>query len=194
MIYVVNFRDKIPEDSLAINTTSRSNNWSKGFSPFMLKPYCVPNCYNIENLHQFSKVYKEYIGEDGNPTQEWFRWREKGFSTRRGVRYPMGKGVKPEYSYWFGKKFDYIEARKNIYVPIYCQSVVLSEAYMKLYEMYKKDESDIYLIDFDGYNNEELGLSMKQVINNPKNLGHAFCIKAVLQKDIKPGTKLKVKL
>jgi dipeptidase len=61
MIYVVNFRDKIPDDVTSINTTSRSNNWTKGFSPFVLKPYCIPNCYNIENLHQFSKVLTIFI-------------------------------------------------------------------------------------------------------------------------------------
>jgi hypothetical protein len=195
MLYICNYRDKIPDDAIAINTTSRSTNWSKGLSPFYLKPICVPNCYNVENLWQYSKCYKQHIGEDGEPTKEWFKWRDNGFSNRRAIRYPMGKGVLPEFSYWYGKKYDYIEARKNIYFPIYSQSVVLSDAYKKLYNLYKTTDEDIYLIDFDGYNHDELGIKLKDVINNPnKKMGHAFCIKVLLLKNVKPGTKLKVKM
>lgn len=99
MLYVTNFKENIPENSIAINTTSKSNNWTKGLSPFILKPYCVPNCNNIENLWQYSKVYKEHLDENGNPSNEWFIWRNKGFSKKKAVRYPMGKNIKPEYSY-----------------------------------------------------------------------------------------------
>jgi hypothetical protein len=195
MIYLASYRDKIPEGSIAINTTSRSNNWSRGLSPFFLRPLCAPNCYNVENLYQFSKCYKQHIGEDSNPTEEWFKWRDKGFGTSRAVRYPMGKGALPEYSYWYGNKYSYVEARKHIYFPVYSQSVVMSEAYEKLYELYKTETEDIYLIDFDGYNHDKLGMTLKDVINDPdKKMGHAFCIKAVLMKDVKPGTKLKVKM
>ena len=33
----------------------------------------------------------------------------------------MGKGKIPLYSWWKGQKLDYINARKQIYVPLYSQ-------------------------------------------------------------------------
>jgi hypothetical protein len=98
----------------------------------------------------------------------------------------MGKGRSPEYSYWDGKKLDYINARKKIYIPIYSRSVVKSDAFKKLLDLYEKEERDIYLMDFDGYNHIKMNKSMDQVINDPKmKMGHAFVIHALLTEMIK---------
>jgi len=66
-VYVVGPRDKgkYPTKNV-INTTSSSDNWSRGLSPFFLGP-C--KCYgfhvskNIENTWQFSKTYKCHTDE-----------------------------------------------------------------------------------------------------------------------------------
>lgn len=192
MIYVIGYRDDIDEDECIINTTSRSLNWSKGLSPFFLKPIGY-NCYNVENFWQYSKLYPEHADDDGNPTAEFFDWQLTGFNKKYADRYPMGKGKIPLCSYFNGKKYSYIEARKNIYMPIYATAVVQSSAYEKLYETFKERE-DIYLLDFDGYNHNALKMSIKDVINNEKRkMGHAFVLKFLLLKDIKPYTILNFK-
>ena len=182
-VFVYGPKDYAPDE--VINTTSSSNTWSKGLSPFFLKPFNI-NAYNIENVWQYSKVYKEHV-ENGEPTNEYFVWRKKGFDTYRAVRYPMGKGAIQEYSLWKGEKLNYIDARKKIYYPIYSQSVIRSEAYEKLYDIYIS-EREVHLWDFDGYDYRHTNL--KEVLNNPKRkMGHAFVLAALLRNNIKPVIK-----
>jgi hypothetical protein len=119
MVKVVGPRD--PQDCTAINCTSRSRNWSKGLSPFYLGPIKLYGDYvalNMENAWQFSKVYKQHM-ENGEPTEDYFDWAVDGWNDPKAQRYPMGKGARPEYSWWDGKKLPYIEARKQIYVPLW---------------------------------------------------------------------------
>jgi hypothetical protein len=179
-VFVYGPKDKTPHN--IINTTSRSNNWSRGLSPFFLSPVNI-NTYNIENVWQYSKVYKQHIDKNGEPTNEYFQWRKEGYGTRRAVRYPMGKGAIPEYSLWYGEKLGYIDARKKIYFPIYSQSVIKTEAYKILYDIFMKE--DVHLWDFDGYDYRHT--TLKEVLNNPKRkMGHAFVLAALLKNDVKP--------
>jgi len=179
-VFVYGTKDISPHN--IINTTSRSNTWSRGLSPFFLSPVNI-NAYNIENVWQYSKVYKEHIDEDGNPNEDYFLWRKNGFDTRRAVRYPMGKGVIPEYSFWYGEKLNYIDARKKIYYPIYSESVIKTEAYKKLYDIYMT-EKEVHLWDFDGY--DYSNTTLLEVLNNPKRkMGHAFVLAALLKNNTK---------
>jgi len=94
---------KIPRDALVINTTSRSQGWSRGLSPFFAGPVDLYGGYsarNVENAWQFSKVYKQHINEEGSPTEEYFEWAKRGWSDDWAHRYPMGKGAIPQYSWW----------------------------------------------------------------------------------------------
>jgi hypothetical protein len=189
MIYVIGYRDYVDDDEYIINTTSRSLNWSKGLSPFFVKPIGY-NCHNVENFWQYSKLYSEYADIDGNPTDEFFEWQKNGFSKKYADRYPMGKGRIPLCSYFNDKKYSYLEARKNIYMPIYAAGVIQTPAYEKLYDE-SKEHDDIYLLDFDGYNHNKLNMSLNDVVNNEKKkMGHAFVLKFLLVKDIKPYTIL----
>ena len=179
-VYVYGPRDNAPEG--VVNTTSGSEIW-KGLSPFFLSPVNI-NAYNIENVWQYSKVYPHHVDGNGDPIEDYFKWREIGYSTRRAVRYPMGKGAIPLYSLWKGEKLGYIDARKKIYYPIYSQSVVKTETYKKLYDKYKSD-GEVHLWDYDGY--DYTYTNLKEVLNNPKRkMGHAFVLAALLKNDIKP--------
>lgn len=178
---------QLPANALLIYTVSRSSEWSRGLSPF----FCGPvNLYdnliakNVENGWQYSKVYKQHVGLDGNPTEEYFKWARAGWQDDYAHRYPMGKGAKPEYAWWNGQRLGYLEARKKIYVPLYASAVRKTVAYKKLRELYNSNDI-IYLWDFDGYDNEALGISMKDVINNPdRSMGHAFVLKKMLESGI----------
>jgi hypothetical protein len=184
MIYVVNFNYKVPDNATVINTTSRSNDWSKGLSPFFLGPVDLYKGYiskNVENGWQFSKVYEYYQEIDGTVGERYFKWAQDGWNDTRAHRYPMGKGVVPLYSYWDGNKLSYVEARQRIYIPLYSKSVLQTSAFDKLKKIYEGGQ-DLYLQDFDGYDHKALNLTFDQVINDPnRKMGHAFVIAMLLE-------------
>lgn len=186
MLYVEAYskRNTIPNDALIIDTTSRSLNWSKGLSPFVLYAgHLYRNYYaeNVENAWQAAKVYPEFVDENQNPTSEYFEWANKIWKSKYAFRYPMGRDKKPLYSYWDGVKLSYVDARINIYIPIYSASVIKSEAYKKLLDIYNTETRDIYLIDFDGYNHVKIRKTLDDVIKDAdKKMGHAFVLYGLL--------------
>jgi len=165
----------------AIDTTSRSRNWSRGLSPFFLGPVDLYDGYiskNVENGWQFSKVYADHVDENQDPTSSYFTWAEWGWDQSWAKRYPKGKGAKPLYSYWDGEKLDYIEARKRIYCPLYSKAVENTETFTKLKRLY--EEGDILLFDFDCY--DPKGMSYEEILNCPtKKMGHAFVLAMMLE-------------
>jgi len=170
-----------------IITVSRSKNWSRGLSPFVLGPCELYDGYvskNMEGAWQFSKVYKKFI-KDGDITEEYFKWAKEGWDDTYAHRYPMGKNAIPEFSYWDGKRLGYIEARKRIYIPLYYDSVKNTDAFRKLrakYEIHKREGRDLYLIDFDAYDHRELGMSYTDVINcEERKMGHGFVLAMMLE-------------
>ena len=183
---------KPSDNNIIINTTSRSTNWSKGLSPFLLGPIALYDGYvakKVENAWQYSKVYSEVnnismIDEESNPNENYFTWAKNGWQDSYANRYPAGKGVQPLYSYWNGQKLSYVEARKKIYIPIYATAVLESQAYKQLQDLYDSLEENktIYLWDFDGYNHKKLNMSYKDVVNcETKKMGHAFVLAMLLE-------------
>jgi hypothetical protein len=194
-IIVIGPRDKLPSKDVGyINTTSRSPTWSQGLSPFFLGPV---SCYsglvaqNVENAWQYSKVYPSHVDADGNPSQAWEQWRNEGFARFRADRYPMGKGAVPLYSWWDGKKLSYIEARQEIYIPIYAAAVRETQAFKWLEKHYNllcdehlslSDDDHLYLWDFDGYDHRKLGMSYSDVVLcESRKMGHAFVLAMMLE-------------
>jgi len=177
-----------PYDPESIDTTSRSRNWSRGLSPFILGPVPlyegagIPEATNVENVWQFSKLYEVHTDEDDKPTQEYWDWARKGWSDPKAHRYPMGKGVRPIHSLWDGEELGYIEARKKIYIPIYGNALVKSEAFLTLLALYR-EKGKVTLWDFDGYDHLAMGRNFKDVVNDPfRSLGHSFVIAYLLEK------------
>src|SRR5690606_12197807 len=112
---------------------------------------------NVENAWQYSKVYRQHADEHGEPTERYWEWAVAGWNNPRAQRYPAGKGVKPLYSLWDEKHVDYIEAKKTIYVPLYCRAVVVSKAFEKLKQIYETF-GEIVLWDFDAYDHRSLAM------------------------------------
>jgi hypothetical protein len=185
MVTVIGPKD--PRDQKAINTTSRSPNWSRGLSPFYLGPvklYSGFTASNVENAWQFSKVYTPHADDAGNPSERYFEWARQGWADTKAHRYPMGKGVKPLYSYWDGEKLTYVEARKKIYVPVYSNAVKDSPAFKQLKSMYSF-MGDITLWDFDGYDHRKLGMTYADVVNSDtRKCGHAFVLAMMLEGEL----------
>ena len=190
MIKVVRPTFKLPENATVVNTTSRSDNWSKGLSPFHLGPvdlYDGYSSFNVENAWQYSKVYYNHVDKDDNPAPEYFEWAQKGWKRTAADRYPMGKGSKALYSYWDGKKYSYTEARQKIYIPIYSGAVRNTFAFKKLKEIYadcvKKNEV-LHLVDFDAHNlppEYDPTYKFEALWTNPEiKVGHAYVLAMML--------------
>jgi hypothetical protein len=170
-----------------INVTSGAlDPFAKSFSPFLLGPVKLYNGYsakNVENAWQFSKVYKQH-DNNGSPSDTYFEWAQKGWNDTYAHRYPMGKGIKPEYSWWNGIKMSYVEARKKVYTPIYAKAVLNSENWTELLKRYT-DNNKIVLLDYDAYDHRAEQLDWQDVLNNDKKkCGHAFILAIMLEEGI----------
>lgn len=188
-IMVLRLWDKKPEGAEIVTTVSKADNWQRGLSPFVLGPCKLYGQFasrNMENGWQYAKVYSEYV-----KTVEGYReiapgywnWAQAGWSNPTAVRYPMGKGRKPEFSLWDDRRLDYIAARKEIYVPLYVKAVKKTEAWKRLRHLYGTKKL-IVLLDFDVYDHREYSMSLTDVLNRPdKKMGHAFVLMMMLTKD-----------
>jgi hypothetical protein len=186
-------------NAIEVDTTSRGP--FKDLSPFYLGPISWKDdihgnmhCRIFENLWQYSKVYQQHafsptgvldLGHPFmfDPTKEYYGWRAKGFLLDKANRYPMGKGVKPLYSLWNNTKYDYIAVRKILYIPVYAWLVKHTESFFKIRNWFRNGR-DIVLRDFDGYDHESMGMTLKDVVENQKRpMGHAFVIKMILKEE-----------
>jgi hypothetical protein len=94
----------------------------------------------------------------------------------------MGKGAKPAYSWWDGQKLSYVEARKKIYIPLYSEAVVKTDAYDTLSTL-RDEMPEIWLWDYDGYDHVKHGIQLKDVADKPdRKMGHAFVLAMLLEK------------
>lgn len=176
-----------PGRGVVVNTTSKAkNNWETDLSPFHLGPcelYAGEVGKVMENCWQHCKVYKCHTDANGGPTPEYFEWARKGWSDDSPHRYPMGRGAKPEYSFWDGDCLGYIDARKRIYAPLYAEAVQKTPGWLKLVEFYETKDV-IVLRDFDGYRHDTDMMTLTEVLNCPdKIMGHAFVLKMLLTQD-----------
>lgn len=166
-------RKKIPNDAIVVNTTSRSKDFGKAFSPFINQGwlrYKGLSSKNVENYWQFSKMYEEHIDD----FKSWIDWRSKGLLDGFAHRYPMGK-EKRSVCHYLGRKMDKVEARKKIYGPVY---------YQKLYKYCEREINslidmltvcDVWLWDFDSCITDK---SFQELINDlDGKMGHACYLK-----------------
>jgi hypothetical protein len=151
-------------------------------SPYVLKD--ENNCL-IENLWQFSKVYEtvphsiqkysrfdqtviwnhpeEIHYEDKQLTEEYWDWKQKGFSCKYPVRYPVGFDFRHKCLFSISlkskpskiKKLNYVEARKSIYLPCYVHALQEESLFKKLVKMFNNDKK-LLIIEVDGPHQESL--------------------------------------
>ena len=184
MIRVCGPRDKAPGYARVVDVTTRSKDFGRRLSPMLLGPVNLPggtSSLNVENAWQYSKVYPIHADGDGNPTENYFKWARQGFNKKWADRYPMGKGARPLYSWWRGKKLGYIDARKEIYMPLYINAVARSDAWTQLVELFFQME-DLWLWDFDGYDHVKHGMTLTEVAEcSTRKMGHGFVLAMLLQ-------------
>lgn len=196
MVRVFSKFEPIPSTYIEVDTTSTGS--FKDLSPFYLGPitYNCPftgpqKCLRFENLWQYCKVYPQHahlpnrfgksgLPQDYKPTEEYFAWRNAGFAKGRAVRYPMGKKAKPLYSLWGVAHYNYVDARRVIYIPHYAELVTSTTSYAMLYNWVLQGR-DIALLDYDGYDHVSRNMTLRDVIHNTtRSMGHSFIIYGLL--------------
>lgn len=184
MIKVVSYQFKAPDQALVINTTSRSDNWSRGLSPFFCGPVVLYDQFvaqNVENAWQYSKVYEYYLEDDGSVGERYFKWASDGWDSKKAERYPMGKGSVPLFTYWDGLRLSYTEARKKVYIPVYAEAVQKTDAFQQLKKLYETGQ-DLYLRDFDAHSLEPGTFDYWALWDNAKiKVGHGYVLAMLLE-------------
>jgi hypothetical protein len=153
-------------------------------------------------------------------TSLYLDWRQKGMYNTYPVRYPVGYKNKNKclfslkekcygdpYSVDITEKLNYIEARKQIYVPIYCDIVKKQKKFKSLKRKLSKGRN-LLIIEVDGPHQESLQyykdeykvdddfIENNTILINEENInilldderrpfGHGYCLAiALLDKDI----------
>lgn len=194
---------KKEKGTAVVSTVSKAGaDWSE-LSPFLLGPCKLYKrngrmlvSKNMENAWQYAKVYKWMVEEERTPcgcgrcmmrrkvpNDKYWEWAKEGWSNPKAVRYPMGKGAKPEFSWWKDEKLDYVEARKAIYGPLYAEAVQKTEAFARLKRM-TKTLKKIVLLDYDARDTNITRETLTDVLNREdKKMGHAFVLAMLLTND-----------
>ena len=175
------------------------------FSPMYLGPIEKQDVTAklFENYWQYSKVYKElgHIDDEGNVTDKWFEFRDKGFSKDKGDRHAIGTRSKdiigkdskgrnryryytPTFAYYGGEKMDYITSRKKIYAPVYAELVKQQPAFVELKNSIEAGEN-IQILDIDGPTDAPSHIVtvdlLKQKINDTSSpFGHGYVLAGLL--------------
>jgi hypothetical protein len=94
----------------------------------------------------------------------------------------LGPGAIPAFSYWNGKKYKYVDARIEIYAPLYASMVVQTAAFQKLKKIYEEHNGNICLWDFDGYDHFKYGMTLEDALyEEKKKMGHGFVLMMLLK-------------
>jgi len=189
-------------------------------SPYDLKD---ENGHLHENIWQFSKVYEkipksvqrksrwdntiiwDHPSEahvmDGQLTEEYFKWREKGFNCQYPIRYPVGYNHRHKcvgsLKSTEGDELellDWVESRKQIYLPLYDKLVRKEKKFEELKEKLKNGQN-LLLIEPDGPHPEDaeyyakfgVKIENETILMNEHNLkfllndtkrpfGHGYCL------------------
>src|SRR5207244_655511 len=99
------------------------------------------------------------------PSNKWREWMlvgSKKLKGNKGIRTPPevaklkklyrdnSKAAAPMGHWWNGRLLSYVEARKQIYLPLYAQLVQKTQAYQELHRLCMLPKQQIMLLDLDG--------------------------------------------
>ena len=171
------------ENSTVVNVTSmqrKSSQFRKDFSPMSEIKGGYKGFYCFENYWQAGKVFDHLSDEKG--IEKYVGWWKNLEQGKR--RYPKSKDKKVLHSDYDGKKRDYIDSRKEIYVSEYYELIKNSESLKKCKRMLKEGKT-LVVYDLDGRKKEDgdndcllvaEGL-LREKINDPTfPFGHGYVV------------------
>jgi hypothetical protein len=180
-------------------------------------PKTVQRYSRYDNTIIWNHPYEIHVDEKGNLTPEYWNWRKKLSRCEYHIRYPVGfnyrsnclyalKRISKQENGIYYEKLDYIQARKEIYMPVYIKLAKKEKQYNDLLEMLKKG-INILIIEVDSphqedleYYKEKYGVDDDFIVNNtmicnkenidimlndPKHpFGHGYCLGISLFNDL----------
>ena len=166
-----------------INVCSGSQGIYKQLSPMLLGPIPQVGAQKMENLWQYSKVIKDEVGPDGQPTQLFFDRQKEGFANPNGKRRKAHRS-ETLFHYWNGKILYKVEARKHIYCRYYAELVVKTDAYIALEAKLDAGEN-IQLLGYDGHDysaaDDQDGSRLLEILEDTSRpWGHEFVLAGLL--------------
>lgn len=170
-----------------VNPQSNGGKFWSQLSPFRLGPVALYEDYEsktLENAWQFAKLYREIDGKPmvdsaGKPLPAYFQWAKKGWADAKAHRRPAGRQL-PICHYWDGDYLGKVAARRRIYAPLYAALAERTEAFQKLKTLHESG-TNLLLVDFDGYDHVALGMSLQDVMDADRPMGHAFVLAMLLR-------------
>lgn len=195
---------------------------TKSYSKWgLLGPYSLKiDDVIFENYWQFSKFYKktndvtinqygkkiwsypetQFIDDNDLPNENYWKWRQTGFETQYAIRYPVSFKDRHKCLYAIPeddktKKYNYIEARKNIYFKKYIEILENSDSkLLKQLEKKIKDGKKIIICEVDGFYKSESKFYKKKypiLKNEPLDYGMINItnetVKIMLNEEKKPA-------
>lgn len=182
------------------------------FSPLFLAPVNEPRAKTVEGFWQGGKVYPQlgHLNANGQLTDKWRAFRDAEYAYMKGDP-PKGRRRPPSIKsknfvvgedgkrHWKNhipvfavydrdeqKRLDYIDARKQAYVPTYYDSVIQTDSFKALKKLVDDGEETVMLLDYDGPRNESGYVkidvpTLVRLINDPSApFGHAYVLAAAL--------------
>lgn len=182
---------KRPPNSFVVDVTSAQGKGSKfrrDFSPMSPVEGGYKGYWCFENYWQGGKIWKKNGTINQAEIDRWWRQQEKG---KR--RCPKTKGLEVSHAIYNGLNYDYIPARKEVYVQEYYNLVKDSESMKNLLARINSNDDlgkkTIVVYDFDGPRKDDGGVDclpvtlpmLQEKINDPKfPFGHGYVIAALL--------------
>jgi len=158
-----------------------------------------------------------FVLDNGELTKEYLSWRDKGMNNEYAVRYPVTyshrnkclyalKELPDDYIPKEEEKLDYIQSRKEIYLPLYLELVRKESKYQRLLR-YLREGQNLLIIEVDGPHQESLDYykdkydvrndfieadsmpvtweNLDIMLNDDKHpFGHGYCLAWALLEDI----------
>ncbi len=201
------------DNALAVDVTSASMNQlgpnkerASQLSPFFVGPI-VDKASGLvakwhENRWQYGKMWPTagHIDTNGRPTPAWFEFRRKGYESSKAKRRPLPRKRygNANSSFYEGRVYDYIESRKEIYVPEYAE-LIRDKPAMRAMQDILNTGRDILILDNDALPKtvHPQGRAMSQalwdeMINDASlPFGHGYVVAALLDGyvDVTPPSK-----
>ena len=102
--------------------------------------------WNFESYWQSGKVYEDI------PRQKTLNYWQTLTAPKR--RYPGSKGKRVLYAEWNGNQYNYVESRKQVYVPEY-YALIKDKPSIAKYQQLLQQGTNIVVYDFDGPRNAD---------------------------------------
>lgn len=206
---------------------------SKSSTYGSISPFCLTDKAGqiLENVWQFGKVYSRIPAQKipkthfdpqivwdwpaqthwddkaKQPTPEYWQWRNAGMACPHPIRYPVGRRVRTQCLGYLtapdAPLLGYIDARKQVYLPLMLDALRGSETFLKLQARLANGEN-LLIVEVDGPHYESLGYYKQKygvgddfispqntmaatmsnlaiMLDDPKHpFGHGYCVAAAL--------------